>query len=223
VSGTDAYVLLVTLPGMRFRWDWLGPVVPVPYVPALGPVQPRALSAELFNAVVDIADTDRCLPYDKDRRWSSKKNERVIVKEIAHGPGLTVIPTSIRGCGLVKIYHYGNSPPRRSELAEWTRKWCAIFGAVTGRVIWFQGTPEGAKTRILLKNFVDQDKRDRGDVMQLTDCAVADTFPTFAEQLGADGFAFLHRRTRPDSQTVLSSSGSKTGELSRQLGPWELC
>lgn len=189
-------MLLVMLPGMRFRWDWLSPVVPVPYVPVLGPVQPRALSAELFNAVVDIADTDRCLPYDKDRRWSGKKNERVIVKEIIHGPGLTVIPTFIRGCGLVKIHHYGDGPPRRGELTEWTRKWRAIFGAATGRVIWFQGTLEGARTRLLLKTFRDQDKRDCGDVMQLTDCAVADTFPAFAEQLGADGFAFLHQRIK---------------------------
>lgn len=75
-SGHDAYALFVTLLGMRFRWDWLSPVVPIPYVPTLGPVQPRALSAQLFNSVVDIANMGRFLSYDKDRRWSGEKDEQ---------------------------------------------------------------------------------------------------------------------------------------------------
>jgi GNAT superfamily N-acetyltransferase len=173
----DTYALLVTLMGMRFRWDCLSRVVPVPYVPALGPVQPRALSAELFNAVVDIADTDRFIPYDKDCRWSTKKDERVIVDEIVYESGHTVIPTFARGCGLVRIYHYGDSPPRLSELTQWTRMRCVTFGTAAGRVIWFQSAPEGARTRLLLKIFSDQDKRHRGETIQLTDCPVADSFP----------------------------------------------
>lgn len=181
---------------MRFRWDWLRPVITAPYVPTLGPVQPGALSAELFNAVVDIADTDRFLSYDKDRRWSSKKDERVIVEAIVHRPGLTVIPTSARGRDLVKFHHYGDNPPQRSELTQWMREQRAIFGAATGRVVWFQESPEGARTRLLLKTFRDQDKRHCGEAIQLTDCAVADTFPTFAEQLEEDGFAFLYQRIK---------------------------
>lgn len=181
---------------MRFRWDWLSPVVPIPYVPTLGPVQPRALSAQLFNAVVNIADTGRFLSYDKGRRWSRKKDERVIVDGIVHEPGLTVIPTFTRGRGLVKVHHYGDSPPRLSELAQWTRTRWATFSLTASRVIWFQRAPEGARTRLLLKTFGDQDKRDRSEVIQLTDCAVADTFPAFAEELGADGFAFLYQRIK---------------------------
>ncbi|MGH3853699.1 MAG: GNAT family N-acetyltransferase [Pseudonocardiaceae bacterium] len=196
MSGLDAYPLLATLPDMRFRWDWLSSVVSVPYVPALGPVQPEILSAELFNAVVDIANTGRFLPYDKDRRWSSEKNEQVIVKEIVHESGRTVIPTFTRGRGLVKIHYYGDSPPQHSELTQWTRKWRATFGATTGRIIWFQDTPENANTRLLLKKFQNRDKRYRDEVIQLTDCAVSDTFPTFAEQLRADGFAFLYQRLK---------------------------
>jgi hypothetical protein len=63
-------------------------VVPVPYVPALGPVQPRLLSVELFNAVVDIADTDRFLSYDKNRRWSSKKTSEWLFKRSSMSLGL---------------------------------------------------------------------------------------------------------------------------------------
>lgn len=186
-----------TLPNMRFQWDWLSPVIAVPYVPTLGPVVPGALSAELFNSVVDVADTGLFLPYDKDRRWSRMKDELVIVKEIIHEPDRTVIPTfCTRGRGLVKIHYYGNSVPRLSEATEWSHTWCATSGAAAGRVIWFQKTPDGARTRLMLKKFSDQDKRRCDRVVNLEDCDVADTFPAFAEQLEADGFVFLYQRIK---------------------------
>jgi GNAT superfamily N-acetyltransferase len=46
----------------------------------------------------------------------------------------------------------------------------------------------------LLKTLGDQDKRQCGEAMQLADCAVADTFPAFADQLRGHGFGFLHQR-----------------------------
>jgi GNAT superfamily N-acetyltransferase len=170
----------------------------VPYVPTLGPVQPGALSAELFDAVVDVAHTSRFLPYDKDGRWSSTKDERVLVEEIIHRPGRTVIPTlSTRGHGLVKIHHYGAGTPNLDEAAEWARKWCATYGArAGGRLIWCQDTPDGARTRVMLKTFRDQDQRPQGGVMELRNCAVTETFPAFAKQLAGDGFAFLHQRMK---------------------------
>ena len=172
-------------------------MVTVPYVPALGPVGPHALSEELFNAVVDVADTGRFLPYDKDQRWSSTKDERLIVDAIIHEPGRTVIPTlSTRGRGLVKVYYYGDHTPILSEATEWLHTWCPTFGAPTGRIIWFQSTPDGARTRLMLKTFTDQDKHYHSHVMRLTDCAVTDTFSTFAAQLDADGFGFLYRRIK---------------------------
>lgn len=189
-------MLLATLPGMRFRWDWLSPVVSVPYVPTLGPVHPRALSAELFGAVVDVAGTGRFLPYDKDRRWSSTKDEQIHGR-IIHEPGLTIIPTlSTRRHGLVKIHYYGESTLMTSGMAEWSRTWSATFGKARGRVIWFQDTPDNASTRLMLKTFGDQDKRTRGHVMELAHCGVADTFPAFADQPGIAGFSFLQQRIK---------------------------
>ncbi|MGH3889361.1 MAG: GNAT family N-acetyltransferase [Pseudonocardiaceae bacterium] len=120
----------------------------------------------------------------------------MIVDGIVHEPGLTMIPTFTLGCGLVKIHHYGNSPPQLSELAQWTRTQWATFSLSAGRVIWFQRDPEGARTRLLLKTFGDQDQRDRSEAIQLTNCAVADTFPAFAAELRADGFAFLYQRIK---------------------------
>lgn len=183
------------VPSGRFRWDWLCPVIPVPYVPTLGPVRPAALSAELFDAVVDNADTDRFLPYDKDRRWSSTKDERVIVEEIIHQPGLTVIPTlSTRGRDLVKIHHYGTSTTTLSEITEWSSACCATIGASAGQVIWCQDVPHGASTRVMCRTFGAGEKYDRGPLTPLEECRVADTFPAFADQLAEQGFAFLHQR-----------------------------
>lgn len=169
----------------------------VPYVPALGPVGSGVLSAELFNAVVDVASTSRFLPYDKDRRWSTMKDERIIVDEIIHEPGRTVIPTlSTRGRGLVKVHYYRDSAPSQRETTEWLRSWCGTVNVTTGRVTWFHNAPDGARTRLMLKTFTDQDKRNDSHVMNLKGCPFADTFPAFAEQLRSEGFAFLFQRIK---------------------------
>jgi hypothetical protein len=80
------------------------------------------LSADLLNAVVDAAGTGRFLPYDKDRRWSSRKDEQVIVEEIIHRPALTVIPTlPAGGQRVLKIHYYGDSPPDPDQAARWSQ------------------------------------------------------------------------------------------------------
>jgi GNAT superfamily N-acetyltransferase len=146
---------------------------------------------------VGVAGTGLFLPYDKDQRWSSTKDEWLIVEEIIHEPGRTVIPTlSTRGRNLVKVYYYGNGAPIQNEATEWLRTWCATFDAAAGRIIWFQSAPDGARTRLMLKTFAGQDKHHHGHVMHLVDCDVADTFPAFADRLAADGFAFLYRRIK---------------------------
>ncbi|XVQ10676.1 GNAT family N-acetyltransferase [Spirillospora sp. CA-255316] len=181
---------------MRFRWDWLSPVVTAPYIPALGPVHPDVVSADLFDAVADVASTGRFLPYDKDRRWADRKDEHVLVQEIIHRPGRTVIPTlSTRGQATLKIHYYGGHLPDPAEVAEWAHKWNSTYGTRRGgRLIWLQETPDGARTRLMLKTFTSRDEDPTQPVLTLDECEDADTFAAFAEQLGVDGFAFLHRR-----------------------------
>ena len=187
---------MATLPVMRFRWDWLCPQVGVPYVPTLGPVQPRALSVHLFNDIVSVAGIGAFLPYDKDRRWSATKDEHVLTGEIIHSPSRTVIPTlSARSHGVVKIHHYGRTAPDLGQLAGWARELCARYGAAAGKAIWFQDTPAGARTRLLLKTYHDRDEREHGrQVTELRHCEAAGTFPAFASQLGEGGFLFLLER-----------------------------
>ena len=73
---------------MSIRWGWLQPVITVPYVPALGPVHPRAVTASLLADLIEVAGTGRFLPYDKDCRWADRKDEQVLPGAITQEPGL---------------------------------------------------------------------------------------------------------------------------------------
>jgi hypothetical protein len=75
---------------MAIRWDPLEPLMTAPYVPALGPVHPAALTPGLFADVIEIAGTGRFLPHDKDRRWADRKDEQVLPGAIVQEPGLVL-------------------------------------------------------------------------------------------------------------------------------------
>lgn len=181
---------------MAFRWDWLSPVLRAPYVPALGPVRPGALSAELFDSVVAVAGTGEFLPYDKDRRWSQVKDEHVLASEIVHSPGLTVIPTrSAQGRGTIKIHHYGLRAPDLADLAAWSRQLCARHDAQASQAVWLSGHAAGARTRLMLKTYHERDQRPPSrHVGELARSLAAATFPAFAAGSGEPGFEFLNQR-----------------------------
>jgi GNAT superfamily N-acetyltransferase len=66
--------------------------------------------------------------------------------------------------------------------------------ACAARLIWFEDTHESARTRLMLKTFGDQDSGHRGPAMRLSDCPCASTFAAFADEIGPEGFTFLHQR-----------------------------
>ncbi|MFE1027044.1 hypothetical protein ACFW5I_21155 [Streptomyces sp. NPDC058818] len=142
---------------MRYRWDWLRPVVQAPYVPTIGPVHPSVLTEDLFTDTPTAANTDRWfLRYDKDIRWSDGKDESVLVEGIVHRPGQTLIPTlSRRGAGVVKVHLYGTEPDSVPAATGLARNLAAEHGAGTARVVRFLGpeSPDGRGTRIRLKDF----------------------------------------------------------------------
>jgi hypothetical protein len=99
----------------------------VPYVPTLGPVHPGAFSPDLFDDIIAASQTGRLLPFDRDRRWSDRKDDSVLVGEIIHQPDQTIIPVvSRRAGGTIKTYYYGTSVPDREALAVATRR-CATW------------------------------------------------------------------------------------------------
>ncbi|MER6101245.1 GNAT family N-acetyltransferase [Streptomyces sp. NPDC001832] len=183
---------------MFFRWDWLRPVLTAPIVPTIGPVHPDALTVGIFEDIVRAADTGDFLPYDKDRRWGGKKDEKVLRSDMVHQPEHTLIPTlTRRGRGIVKVFAYRIRDSVVDEAAELAAKLAAAHDVNNARVVRPLG-PETARpcgTRIQLKDFTAAPfPAPDGPVRPLTDwpTAVQDTFAPFAEAMAGDGLAFLH-------------------------------
>ncbi|MEU9401326.1 GNAT family N-acetyltransferase [Streptomyces sp. NPDC048242] len=189
---------------MRFHWDWLEPVMAVPYVPTLGPVLRDEPLHDLFEAVVENAGTGRFLPYDKDSRWSDRKAEHVLGDAIEHDEHQTLVPTLHRGGPrTVKVHVYGTAPGSRTAGADLARKLAAVHGADRAKVIWFLGPDqpdeyaEGTGTRVKLKDFRGGPGRAPGvHVLDYKQLPEPERFAAFADRMADDGFAFLYERMR---------------------------
>ncbi|OXM64673.1 GNAT family N-acetyltransferase [Amycolatopsis sp. KNN50.9b] len=178
-------------------------VLTVPYLPVLGPVHPDLCTPEMFievfAKVLTASRAGVALPFDKDRRWSPVKRDMVLVDEIVHRPGTTIIPvlTPRRG-GTVKTYFYGDSPDLNALQAA-TRRCCTTYGAAHGRVISFSTNPtrQANHTRVHLKEFRPAPSAATGPaVIPLDDCApeVTTTFAEFAAAMADHGFDSLRQR-----------------------------
>jgi GNAT superfamily N-acetyltransferase len=213
---------------MRFRWDWLRPVVLAPYVPTIGPVHPAVLTEDLFTDTLIAASTDRWfLRYDKDSRWSDAKDETVLVDGIVHRPAQTLIPTlSRRGAGMVRVHLYGIEPVSVATAAELAQKLAAEHGAAKARIIRFFGpeAPQGRGTRIQLQDFTTAVCPAADGPVRLFGQWPADvrgTFAGFAGDMAVDGFAFLYRqmqagRVGPVLTAVVN------GRVAGAIGPMEI-
>ncbi|GAA2274189.1 hypothetical protein GCM10010415_46930 [Streptomyces atrovirens] len=187
---------------MRFSWDLIEPVMPVPYVPTLGPVRRDDSVHELFEAVVETAGTDRFLPYDKDRRWFERKTEHVMADAIEHDRRLTLIPTlAERAGGVVKVHVYGSASDSLAAAADLARKLAATHSAKHSRVVWFLGPeqPEtyaqGVGTRVQFKEFSGDPGPAPGvRVVEYEQLDEPERFGAFADLMAADGFAFLYEQ-----------------------------
>ncbi|CND73145.1 Predicted acetyltransferase [Mycobacterium tuberculosis] len=213
---------------MGFRCDWLEPVIRVPYVPTLGPMPPGTVGADLFDAVLDVAHTGRFLPFDKDRRWTPTKDERVLVGDIVHTPAETIVPAlSTRGGGMAKVYYYSAPEPDLPALVRLGERLATAHGAGAGsRVIWFYDRPDGARGRVMVKRLSAADERPARSVQPLTECPAADTFGAFADEIGPEGFQFLHQRMKAghqDGPTLVTVADNRivgaVGPLTTIAGP----
>ncbi|RPF30376.1 GNAT family N-acetyltransferase [Streptomyces sp. TLI_185] len=213
---------------MRFRWDWLRPVVLAPYVPTIGPVHPSVLTEDLFTDTLIAASTERWfLRYDKDIRWSETKDEVVLVEDIVHRPGETLIPTlSQRGNGLVKVHLYGIEPESVAAATELAQKLAAEHGAAKARIVRFLGpeAPDGRGTRIQLQDFrTAVCPAPDGPVRPFHEwpADVRETFASFADDLAADGFAFLYHQMQAGTVGPVLTA-VLDGKVAGAIGPMEI-
>jgi GNAT superfamily N-acetyltransferase len=218
---------------MGLRWDLLQPVMTVPYVPALGPAHPDAVTSGLFADVIEIAGSGRFLPHDKDRRWADRKDERVLTTAITQEPGLVLIPTlTTRRASSVKVHIYSRDPRRAlSRAAELGRRLCEQHDAGKGRLVWFllpgsDPDPVAVCTRIQMRTFAPGDHLPgpAPGVVPLDEVtrSVRATFGTFAEKLAAEGFAFLDARIREHGGTGPVLTCQRGGTIAGAIGPMEI-
>ncbi|MFD7428992.1 GNAT family N-acetyltransferase [Streptomyces sp. NPDC059814] len=213
---------------MFFRWDWLRPVLTAPIVPTLGPVHPHVLTVDLFEDTLRAAVTGRSfLHYDKDRRWSTEKDETVLCDDVVHQPGHTLMPTlTRRGRGTVKVFAYGHHGSVVDEAGELAVKLAAVHDAMKAQVVRPLG-PETAfprGTRIQLKDFTACPCPDLGGpVRPMPDwpAAVQNTFASFAAAMTADGLAFLHAHMQTGRCGPVLAAAVE-GQIVGAIGPMEV-
>jgi GNAT superfamily N-acetyltransferase len=218
---------------MGLRWDWLHPVMTAPYVPAVGPIHPDAVTPGLFADVIEIAGTGRFLPYDKDRRWAGCKDEHILTAAVTQEPGLVLIPTlSTRRASCVKVHIYSRDPRGAlSRAAELGRRLCEQHDAGKGRLVWFlppgrDPDPVAACTRIQMRTFGPGDHLPgpAPGVVPLDEVteSVRATFGVFAEKLAAEGFAFLDARIREHGGTGPVLTCQRDDQIAGAIGPLEI-
>jgi GNAT superfamily N-acetyltransferase len=218
---------------MGLRWDWLQPVMTVPYVPALGPVHPAAVTSGLLGDVIAIAGTGRFLPHDKECRWADRKDEHVLDGAVIQEPGLVLIPAlSTRRASRIKVHVYSQDPRGAlSRAARLGRRLCEQHDAGQGRVVWFlppgsEPDPVAACTRIQMRTFSpgDQLPGPAPGVIPLDEVTgpARASFSVFAEKLAAEGFAFLDARIREHGSTGPVLTCQRDGQIAGAIGPMEI-
>lgn len=209
---------------MRLRWDWLAPMITVPYVPTLGPMHPDTVTEAVFADVFAVAGTGRFLTYDKARLWGGPKDEQVLIDAIVCEPRHTLIPTIAQRGSTVRTYCYGHVEPEHA--AEITAKARANSGATNGRIISFNpavtaGTAVG--NSVLLSDIREVPFRpvDTGAVHVLGDgrSHLANRFTEFAGEAGEPGLRYLagRRAKGHDDGPILATV--QDGRITGAIGP----
>jgi len=203
------------------RWEWLAPLVTVPYVPALGPVHPSALTAQRFADVLAVAGTGGFVPYDKDRRWAAAKSETVLAEDISCQRGLTLIPTLGRHrAGTVRVHVYTAGPGARARAAEQAGMLRVRHGAAAAQLVSFhdpEHPPPGPAMRVQLKDFEGSCPEPELPVGLLTGLPAAQQ-ATFAGFAAGDG----RRRLRlPSSAPPVRPGRPRHGDRDRRAASAE--
>src|SRR5699024_6477943 len=165
----------------------------------------------------------RFLPHDKDARWGGTKAEHVLVGHVRTREGQAAVPTLLQRGNqrTVRVHLYGDID--LGQEAEHTAKLAADLGADRARLVRLTLDPQpGRCCRIQLRVFTpDTEAPVVNDVTDLDrlPSAVRATWPSFAEELAGEGFAFLAAQERagtPDGPVLT------VAEAGRVVGsPWD--
>jgi len=80
---------------------------PVFYLPVLGPVFLPEGKEKVLQDLIDNANKDSFLPYDKNKRWYAGPPERILVEEIYSSEEYVLVP--VINQGKLKIFYYSEN------------------------------------------------------------------------------------------------------------------
>ncbi|MEU1813472.1 hypothetical protein [Micromonospora aurantiaca (nom. illeg.)] len=201
--------------------DWTDTIT-VPYVPTIGPVHPDSV-VEVFRAVL-ASPPGQFLPYDKDRRWADRKDERVL-PGVALGPDRTAVATlARRRGGRVTVYEYGRDvdvPAARCRAASLAVR----HRAASARVVWPGSGPAagGRAVRVLLAPTARPGPGPDQPVLHLAElpAAVQATFGEFCAAAGP-GMAHLGRRWAAGDVDAPVLVTVARGRVAGAIGPMQV-
>ncbi len=179
------------------RADWLTGAVTVPYVPTLGPVHPSLAAAGLFEAVFTL-HPGHFLPWDKDRRWSERKHEQVLLEHLRQtAQRIAVATLTRRGAGRITLYEFARAAPNLPSCQQHAAALSRQHASGASRVVWFQHAdpPAGvAAARVLLAPIGQPGLDPDRPIVALDECpaAIQRGFAAFARKAGP-GMAHLAR------------------------------
>ena len=152
---------------------------------------------------------------------------------IVQEPGLVLVPAlSTRRASCVKVHVYSQDPRGAlGRAAELGRRLCEEHDAGKGRLVWFlppgsDPDPVAACTRIQMRTFGpgDQLPGPAPGVVPLDEITgpARASFSVFAEELAAEGFAFLDARIREHGGTGPVLTCRRDGMIAGAIGPMEI-
>ncbi|MER5608263.1 GNAT family N-acetyltransferase [Micromonospora tulbaghiae] len=202
--------------------DWTDTIT-VPYVPTIGPVHPDSV-VEVFRAVL-ASRPGEFLPYDKERRWADRKDERVLPGELEQRPDRTAVATlARRRGGRVTVYEYGPAVDVAAARAR-AATLAARHGAASAHVVWPGPAPvaEGRAVRVLLAPTARPGPDPDRPVLHLADlpAEVRATFSGFCAAAGP-GMAHLGRRWAADDVDAPILVTVAGGRVVGAIGPMQV-
>lgn len=89
------------------------------YIPVLGPVYVSGNSIKnLLHDVLKNSQTNKFLPFDKNKRWFQKRTEKIILPAIIINDKEIYIPVKDNFKNILKIFYYSNNFPDGKTIIE---------------------------------------------------------------------------------------------------------
>lgn len=166
-------------------------LITVPYLPLLGPAHPDCLDEALVADIFRAGATNGLLPYDKDRRWFTKKPAMILFDAIYRNPLGMIIPVIAHDMQRIRLLCYGEIPT--DALDNCTESIRKPYPDYQMTALSFAVTAESGEDAaiIFLKRFTGSDVQPEDPTVKWIDAGNASDLASLSEESENSGFGFL--------------------------------